>query len=127
MRRAGGGRALSNLRRTVGGAAVLLAATALGATLVLLAGFAYQLAAGDVTVALAAWAAGLPALTVVLFLLFGAMLPDEPTAPSEGWFDALTFCFVLFGLVVGGPLGIAGYEALRPETTAVAPPLTEPR
>ncbi|MFD6344844.1 hypothetical protein ACH4MA_10790 [Streptomyces roseolus] len=118
---------MSTLRRTVGGAAVLLAATALGATLVLLAGFVYQLAAGDATGALAAWAGGLLVLAVAFFVLFGAMLPDEPSAPSEGWVDVLAFCFVLLGLFVGAPFGIAGYEALRPETAAVAPPLTEPR
>ncbi|MFF5502045.1 hypothetical protein ACF1E9_02805 [Streptomyces roseolus] len=118
---------MSNLRRTVGAAAVLLAATTLGATLVLLAGFVYQLAAGDATGVLAAWAGGLLVLAVALFALFGAMLPDEPTSPVENWFDVLAFCFVLLGLFVGAPFGIAGYEALRPDTAAVAPPLTEPR
>ncbi|NML49290.1 hypothetical protein HHL19_02830 [Streptomyces sp. R302] len=113
---------MTNLRRTAGAAAVLLAATALGATLVLLAGFVYQLAAGGAAGTMAAWAAGLLVLTVVLFGVFGAVLPDEPrTTPSEGWFDVLTFCFVLLGLIAGAPFGIAGYEALRPETTTTAP------
>ncbi len=118
---------MTNLRRTAGAAAVLLAATALGTTLVLLAGFVYRLSTGEATGVLAAWAVGLLVLTVVLFGLFGAMLPDEPTTPTESWVDVVIFCLVLLGLVVGGPLGIAGYEALRPEPAAVAPPLTEPR
>ncbi|MFB7338874.1 hypothetical protein ACFCZ6_02315 [Streptomyces hydrogenans] len=38
----------------------------------------------------------------------------------DAWFDVLAFCCVLVGLLAGGPLGIAGYEALRPETGTVA-------
>ncbi|MFE5794788.1 PQQ-binding-like beta-propeller repeat protein [Streptomyces sp. NPDC056503] len=155
---------MRNLRRTVGAAAILPAGTALGAALVLLAGFVYQVVAGDASGAMAAWALGLLVLAVVLLGVFGAMLPDEgaetavapdgpggpggaPVKPAPGepgepspdrpgaapsgdwfddWFDVLTFCLVLLGLVAGGPVGIAGYEALRPRTAAAAPPSPSP-
>ncbi|MFF9338169.1 hypothetical protein ACF1CG_00160 [Streptomyces sp. NPDC014773] len=47
--------------------------------------------------------------------------PAEAEKWFDGWFDVLSFCCVLVGLLAGGPLGIAGYEALRPDTVATAP------
>ncbi|MEU3604726.1 hypothetical protein AB0E83_04610 [Streptomyces sp. NPDC035033] len=142
---------MTGLRRIGGAVTALLAAVTLGTALVLLAGFTYRLATGDPTSALAAWAFGLLILAAILFAVFGGLLPDQPeppapdgpgrekpagrdespAAPADSWTDVLAFCLVLLGLVVGGPLGIAGYEALRPPTAAVAPqpppPPTEPR
>ncbi|MFB7363205.1 hypothetical protein [Streptomyces hydrogenans] len=134
---------MTGLRGTLASAAVLAAATALSGALVLLSGFVYQLVDGDPTGALMAWALGLLVLAVGLFAVFGGLLPDldadpEPergpgAAPGDrtaarpaaekwfdAWFDVLAFCCVLVGLLAGGPLGIAGYEALRPETGTVA-------
>ncbi|MFD4372155.1 PQQ-binding-like beta-propeller repeat protein [Streptomyces sp. NPDC058486] len=139
---------MTGLRGTVGAVAALLAATALGAALVLLAGFVYQLLYGDAPGAMLVWSLGLMFLAALLFALFGSMLPDEeaeerpqeekaegkqeekPDAPSEpapdNWLDVAAFCCVVLGLVAGGPFGIAGYEALRTETkTAAAPPPTQ--
>ncbi|MEU2655826.1 hypothetical protein ABZ615_10890 [Streptomyces sp. NPDC007325] len=190
------------MRRTVGAVAAALGGTTLGAALVLLAGFVYQLVAGNAAGGLAGWAFGLLLLALILFGVFGSLLPDEeaaaalsdtpgrkptpephttsePTSPpgpapatasgaatvsgaatatdaltasdaatvsgaatasdaptppgaatavadgktadgaavgaDDGWSDALVFFLVLFGLIAGGPFGIAGYEALRPE------------
>ncbi|MFF9144461.1 hypothetical protein ACF1BN_06370 [Streptomyces sp. NPDC014861] len=195
------------MRGTIGAVAAALAGTTLGAALVLLAGFVYQLVAGEPTGGLAGWAFGLLLLAVVLFGVFGALLPDEdaavalsdtpvsavsdtPGAPvsdtprsavpdtrgpavsvpaspgsavpdtpgsatsdtpgegvvvaevkasgkaggraagvagaDDGWRDALVFFLVLFGLVAGGPFGIAGYEALRPEPRTAEAPAREP-
>ncbi|MGW6538776.1 hypothetical protein ACWGBV_08015 [Streptomyces sp. NPDC055051] len=199
------------MRGTIGAVAAALAGTTLGAALVLLAGFVYQLVAGEPTGGLAGWAFGLLLLAVVLFGVFGALLPDDdaavalsdtpvsaasdtPGAPvsdtprsavpdprgsavsvpasprsavpdtpvsavsdtpgvapgegvvvaevkasgkaagraagvagaDDGWRDALVFFLVLFGLVAGGPFGIAGYEALRPEPRTAEAPAREP-
>ncbi|MFF6882034.1 hypothetical protein ACFY9F_02510 [Streptomyces sp. NPDC012421] len=155
------------MRRTVGTVAAALGGTTLGAALVLLAGFVHQLVTGNAAGGLAGWAFGLLLLTLILFGVFGSLLPDEeaaaalsdtpvrkpapesytasetasgadavtgadtPTAVADGernektadgaagaddgWSDALVFFLVLFGLIAGGPFGIAGYEALRPE------------
>ncbi|MEW5630080.1 hypothetical protein AB1388_26470 [Streptomyces hydrogenans] len=132
---------MTGLRGTLASAAVLAAATALSGALVLLSGFVYQLVDGDPTGALMAWALGLLVLAVGLFAVFGGLLPDLDAEPERGpgaapgdraeagpaaekwfddWFDVLAFCCVLVGLLAGGPLGIAGYEALRPETGTVA-------
>ncbi|GHJ91008.1 hypothetical protein SNE510_05270 [Streptomyces sp. NE5-10] len=132
---------MTGLRGTLASAAVLAAATALSGALVLLSGFVYQLVDGDPTGALLAWALGLLVLAVGLFAVFGGLLPDLDAEPETGpdaapgdraaarpaaekwfddWFDVLAFCCVLVGLLAGGPLGIAGYEALRPETGTVA-------
>ncbi|MEV6355854.1 hypothetical protein [Streptomyces hydrogenans] len=142
---------MTGLRGTLASAAVLAAATALSGAMVLLSGFVYQLVDGDPTGALMAWALGLLVLAVGLFAVFGGLLPDldadpkpdegatreagpdaVPGAPDgaeppsgkwfDAWFDVLAFCCVLVGLLAGGPLGIAGYEALRPETGTVATP-----
>ncbi|MFD5771479.1 hypothetical protein ACFWIN_37405 [Streptomyces sp. NPDC127049] len=137
---------MTGLRRTAGAVAVTLASAALGAALVLLAGLAYQLVDGDVTRPMVAWILGLLLAAVLLFGAFGGTLPDDPAgaadgpdggsggAPDDGsgapegdWYDVLVFGLVLLGLVAGGPLGIAGYEALRPErppAVAPAPPST---
>ncbi|MEV7530280.1 hypothetical protein [Streptomyces hydrogenans] len=134
---------MTGLRGTLASAAVLAAATALSGALVLLSGFVYQLVDGDPTGALMAWALGLLVLAVGLFAVFGGLLPDLDAEPEpergpgaapgdraeagpaaekwfDDWFDVLAFCCVLVGLLAGGPLGIAGYEALRPETGTVA-------
>ncbi|MGW3518546.1 hypothetical protein [Streptomyces hydrogenans] len=134
---------MTGLRGTLASAAVLAAATALSGALVLLSGFVYQLVDGDPTGALMAWALGLLVLAVGLFAVFGGLLPDLDAEPEpeggpgaapgdrtaarpaaekwfDAWFDVLAFCCVLVGLLAGGPLGIAGYEALRPETGTVA-------
>ncbi|MFI8365730.1 hypothetical protein [Streptomyces sp. NPDC085466] len=161
------------MRRTIGTVAAALGGTTLGAALVLLAGFVYQLVTGNAAGGLAGWAFGLLLLALILFGVFGALLPDEEAAAAlsdtpvrkpapesytasetasgadadtgagtasgagaatavadgernekaadgavgadDGWSDALVFFLVLFGLIAGGPFGIAGYEALRPE------------
>ncbi|MFK3729211.1 hypothetical protein ACI2LJ_02930 [Streptomyces sp. NPDC088090] len=68
----------------------------------------------------------LDAVTAAAAVPVPAAVPAvKPSAGTEkwldGWFDVVSFCCVLVGLLAGGPLGIAGYEALRPDTVATAP------
>ncbi|MFE6228494.1 hypothetical protein [Streptomyces sp. NPDC057854] len=167
----GPGETVGTARRTAGAVSAALAGAALGAALVLLSGFVYQLCRGELVGAMAGWAFGLLVLMFLLVGGFGASLPDEEpaAAPPDGapippaktaapltgepagqarpvtaepvtaqpvevrpvtapdgaddvdWYDAVVFGLVLLGLVVGGPVGIAAYESLKPPPAATAP------
>ncbi|MFF8805276.1 outer membrane protein assembly factor BamB family protein [Streptomyces omiyaensis] len=72
------------LRRTVGAATALLGALALGAALVLLAGFAHRLVSGDAVGAMGWWGLGLLVLVLVLFGVSGVTLwGADPAEPGE--------------------------------------------
>ncbi|MFD8015423.1 PQQ-binding-like beta-propeller repeat protein, partial [Streptomyces sp. NPDC059762] len=138
---------MTGLRRTAGAVSAVLGAVALGAALALLAGFLYAIVRGGSTGAMLMWILGLFVLAFLLLGAFGTTLPDEEgeaaekatEAVGEGdkdkagdgdgdgdWYDPLVFGLVLVGLVAGGPFGIAGYEALKPETASAAPAAPPP-